>query len=1008
MRQRRHPVYLPAAALAIALLAIAPAPAGAACGPGAAQLDDDAFTIVQITLDDHRYILDEAVMGYEVDSALFLPLSRFAEAVEFPITVEPERQRAEGWFLREDNRFALDLAGHCVARIRGSAHDVDPARIAVQPDDIYVDSRLLEQWFPVTLDYDPNGLLVGVTASEPLPVQQRLEREARWRRLGGTPPDRESPAPPHPVPYRVLDWPVLDASLTVRERRTADDRRIHQRRHRLAGAGDLLGMNARFSVRGTRHDPASDVYATAGRRDPEGRLLGPLRAREYAFGDIGTGRDPLVGRNVLGRGATVSSFPLNRPAEFDRFSLEGPLAPGWEVELYRDNRLLDFQAGDDSERYHFTDIPLRFGVNRFRLVFHGPNGEQREDVVERVIGPGMIRPGEQHYRLTALRENDDQLRYYQDSGGDRLHAAYEAGLTRALSVGGGFRSLTLDDERRDFVTVHANAALPGAFGRLEYADARDGGDALFGLLSTRLAGVDIAGEVAEFSDFDSERTRLSAAPGELLQRSELRLDTRLPRWGTFWTTLGATAYRERGTLGERTSGLTRLTVGGRYGRLTHVFEGTRTETPATVSRRTRHRLLGSRRVGPVWLRGEVVQDLRPETHVSQLGVGADWQLNRRANLRVGVNRAPQRDVTRYSAGINWRFSRLSAGASVQVGDNGEYTATLSLSTSLLRDPGPGRWMAGGRVQSRSAAASVRVFLDENNNGIRDAGEPAIPDVGMRARGAGPGTVTNEHGLALLHGLPTYRPLEITLDDGTLEDPFWTVRENRRQVTLRPGRTAELLMPVLPTGAIEGTIHMADGPRLEPAPNRALQVFNMDGERMERTRTAYDGYYYVEGLTPGYYRVRPGNGRDGRLPEPDDLIVEIRGDTPMLGGMDVILGSWSPVTGSATGTAQPSPYRMEHWLMEQSSGGHVIQLMATGNEDTVRRFIDRHGLRHQAAYFRTQRNGAPWYAVVYGGFDSRAQAAGALRELPERLRAAGPWLRRIGDIQTILREERIRP
>ncbi|RME32948.1 MAG: sporulation protein, partial [Gammaproteobacteria bacterium] len=55
-----------------------------------------------------------------------------------------------------------------------------------------------------------------------------------------------------------------------------------------------------------------------------------------------------------------------------------------------------------------------------------------------------------------------------------------------------------------------------------------------------------------------------------------------------------------------------------------------------------------------------------------------------------------------------------------------------------------------------------------------------------------------------------------------------------------------------------------------------------------------------------------------------------------------------------------------------------------------------------AWFETRHRGRPWYVVVYGYYPDRERARAALARLPASLKKGRPWLRRVGEIQQILR------
>ncbi|NIQ01278.1 MAG: hypothetical protein GWO19_12600, partial [Nitrospinaceae bacterium] len=80
-----------------------------------------------------RYVLLDAFVGYLHRGGLLLPLGEIVRAVDFAINVNPAAGQAEGWFLRENRRFALDVpAGEVV--VEGKKKSLPSALVSVQPE----------------------------------------------------------------------------------------------------------------------------------------------------------------------------------------------------------------------------------------------------------------------------------------------------------------------------------------------------------------------------------------------------------------------------------------------------------------------------------------------------------------------------------------------------------------------------------------------------------------------------------------------------------------------------------------------------------------------------------------------------------------------------------------------------------------------------------------------------------------------------------------------------------
>lgn len=78
----------------------------------------------------------------------------------------------------------------------------------------------------------------------------------------------------------------------------------------------------------------------------------------------------------------------------------------------------------------------------------------------------------------------------------------------------------------------------------------------------------------------------------------------------------------------------------------------------------------------------------------------------------------------YGLGINSAYARSR-----------ELSVSAQFFTSLGKDPRTDDWVAESLPMADSGFASVRVFLDENLNGVMDAGEQALQGVGFTVNGA---------------------------------------------------------------------------------------------------------------------------------------------------------------------------------------------------------------------------------------------------------------------------------
>jgi DamX protein len=117
------------------------------------------------------------------------------------------------------------------------------------------------------------------------------------------------------------------------------------------------------------------------------------------------------------------------------------------------------------------------------------------------------------------------------------------------------------------------------------------------------------------------------------------------------------------------------------------------------------------------------------------------------------------------------------------------------------------------------------------------------------------------------------------------------------------------------------------------------------------------------------------------------------------------------TPSAAETSEPAEttaVRREKWLLAQDPESYTIQIMGVYNEQSLLDFIKRYQILEQGevAYYETLFQGRPWYQLLYGLYPTKQAAQLAADELPENIRRAGPWMRRLASIQQAIKERRI--
>lgn len=859
---------------------------------------DDQLYILELRL--NNIVLSPGVLGYLDGSTLYLPLGQVADALEFPISVDPIGGRASGWFLSENRLFSLNMARQEVV-VEGRRGSYDARAVELHADDIYVDSRLLSKWFPVDLRYDLSNSLIKARSREPLPVEARIAREEARARLAGAEARERPDYDELDVPYRWLDWPFIDFSTEGGYTHDPDTGERWVVRYNSLITADLLKMNATMFVAGDQDDGLTQARLTMGRKDPQGEILGPLRVTEFALGDIDSPNTTLVSRSNFGRGAEISSFPIGRSGSFSRIDLTGDLPLGWDIELYRNEVLIDFQLTRPDGRYEFRDVPLVYGVNVLRLEFFGPQGQRRTETRRVLVGDGQVPKGRFNFRLSANQQDTELIEVNDDpvtadsaiEGDGRFFAEAQYGVTQNFAIAAGFSSLPLLSGRRNYGSVGVRLGYRNTFSELDVVSDSEGGVA--GQASVQMvlpASLSLLLQHAHFEDFVSEQA--DDANGLLLSRSNLRLDGVLSPPVLPRLPFSVTGFHERreGDYQE-TEVSNRLSMAIRMIALSNTFTWRNVHIAGTDTETANGSLLVGGRFGRAYVRGEMQYEVEPESQVTAGVLTGDWYFDTDFSARLSVQRqfvAPARTV--YGAGISRKFRYASVGLSAEYGSDESATALLNVSFGIGRDPRTGSWYASADPTAEQGAVSARAFLDRNVNGTFDAGDEPIEGVRFATNRGRARQLTDEDGVAFVTNLPSYERVDVILPPRNLDDPYWVAQPQGYTLTPRPGRAAVAEFPVVTTGEIDGTVYLVrDGVRREVS-EVVVELIDETGQVVQRVDSAYDGFYLFESLLPGRYTVRPDPDQLGRLDlwSTESRSVVIGGNGDVVSGIEFTLYS----------------------------------------------------------------------------------------------------------------------
>ncbi|MDB5934022.1 MAG: hypothetical protein JWQ01_1366 [Massilia sp.] len=846
----------------------------APCAMAQAPPPDDAANLVLLEVRLGDYQLSDSITAYQFGNDVFLPLGELSKLLTIAIRSQPAEGHASGYVVDEQRGFSLDVRT-LEATLNNEREAVDPAQVRLRPDDIYVASALLSRWLPAALQVDLPSLTLQVHPREKLPLQARLERNNNGKR--GAAPGRyvDPDYPRAPTPYRMLGVPFIDQTFGIDVRHA--DATSRQAAYTAYLTADLIGLEAQLFANRTWPQGATDLRWSLGRNDPDANLLGPLHARSALIGSVtAPGVANIAQSNGDGRGATVSNRPLDQPTSFDRHTLQGPLPPGWDVELYFNDALVAFQQSRPDGKYSFDDLPLVYGANEFRLVFHGPLGQLRIERQIFLLEQSMLAPGALYYNVTAQR----------DKGGlERTIAQFDWGLAKGLNATAALVRLPLDAHQRRYASAGLRAYLQSLIVSGDVVRSDQDGKLAQVAVRTRVLGLALTASHAEARGFVSDMYAPSSDP--VRSRDELGIDGALPLPAWLRMPLSLQARRDRLESGQHKVEL--------LGRISAYQFGT------AVSNTLRWQSLGSaktadgvlqlsRRVAGIGISGQLNYAVLPQFAASTLAIAADKAVADGYLLNLGVTRTIPTHEQRFTAALNKSLGSFGFGINTFYSSHGAYGIGAQLFVALGLEPRRGHWIADAQPMAASGAASVRVFLDKNQNGVMDAGDEPLPGAGFTVNGGGTLARTGADGIAYLNRLPARQNVDIGFDVSTLEDPQLAAQQKGYRIAARAGKVSELDFAVSVTGEIDGTTYLlADGAR-RGIGDLLLELVDAERKVAATIKSSSDGYYVIPYVRPGKYllRISPEQLKRLNLADTGMHLVTMAADGNSINGRDFVV------------------------------------------------------------------------------------------------------------------------
>ncbi len=802
-------------------------------------LSPDHERILEVQLQDGT-LLKDGLLAYEQNGTWLLPLSELTQALGFSIEVLAHEGKASGYFLQETRRFQLDLKPCKVEH--DSKIEIIPIKglgcegIVPASEEIYIEPRHFESWFPVNFSINPFRQKLTITTREKIPIELQKERERESERLASSTEFFDPGYDREPSTESLFQGPFFDQQITIQHNQSGETRSDTVLLDSQVSA-HLLGLEFQGQGGGSEKN-LSAWQMHFGKHDLNGSLLGPLQATEFQIFDVNFSPMPLISLGKIRRGISISNYPLGISHNFGKQEFQGELLPGWEVELYHNGILLKRSLSDETKRYLFAEIPLYYGRNEFKFIFYGPNGQRREEQKTYLIDSNATRTDSKNYRVAASL-NQGQTFYA---------GQFDLGLFRKATLRGGVANI--DWQENSTPKHYAYIGANGAIGPILLSELTVFSDSAARAYQFELqapifqSSFDIS--YVGLSDFRSEIFNSSAG---LLKTSQTQANLFFPRLGplpitTTWQ-LTQDQFENHLTLFSVTQRLA-INIGKIY--FTNELQAPLTDISGFGGKLSAYYFpsILQFRLGATYDRKNIYGI---ETEVQ-------GRFTDRYSASLGTEHQFQSHLTRGTARISKQFESLMAGISTTVDTNSDYSLAVVLNSSLSYQPQQEKIYMNSDPQTQYGSALVSVFLDTNENGIRDPGENPFPGIHLKIGKKDSDWITDQNGRVYLQHLAPYSPVDVSISLRSLDNPLLEPSKKGVRFFPSPGHVQYVDLPVVAIGEIDGSVSTEDAAQSNYL--RGLEVQLLEHASHRKVQSAIidpDGFFWLHSVKPGEYEIQ---------------------------------------------------------------------------------------------------------------------------------------------------------
>ena len=728
--------------------------------------------------------------------------------------------KVSGFLINQEDSYEIDRVNNKITYLK-KMYELKPGDLVRTETNLYLKSNYFGEIFGLECTFSFRSLTVSLNTKIELPVIREMRQEQMRKSIGQIKGDVEvDTVLKRKFPFfnfGTVDW----TAVSLQSPGTITNTRLSTNIGAVVAGGE-----ADIQLNYTSGSPFLLKNQYYQWRYANNNLHA---FKQITLGKISSGSISTLSSSVIG--GQITNTPTTYRRSFGTYTLSDVTEPGWLVELYVNNVLVDYKKADASGFFTF-EVPLIYGSTDVKLQYYGPWGEERSKEKKIEIPFNFLPAGKFEYNISGGMVDDSLNRIYSK-------ANFDFGISRFLTVGGGVEYLTPLDSAANYIPF-AKASLKLSPTMLLSGEYNYGVD--FNTIFNWRFKSDLQLEL-NYKKYDKGQSAITTSYLEERKLS-VSMPVRFPKF-SFYTRLSLNQYILSTTEYTTAEFLFSGSLFGVNTNLTTNAQYSGSGDPTIYSSLS----LSLRLPGEIILTPQTQYNYS-EGNFTTARCGLEKKLFKKGYLTLSYERNVKDKTNNIEMGFRYDFSFAQAGITAQRNAK-KTTFTESASGSIVLDVRSKYLGTSSRTSVGTGGLIIYPFMDVNCNGKRDKGEPKAYGLQVHING-GRIEQNDKDTTVRVFELESYADHVITLDGSAFDNIAWQMKNKNIKVTVEPNMFRRIEVPVSVFGEASGTVYMANKKGTNGQGRILINIYRSNKSLVKSTMSEADGYFSYLGLPPGNY------------------------------------------------------------------------------------------------------------------------------------------------------------